>query len=265
MPFDVEEFVRYQIMNAKVRGYPFPHLYVSPIFPPDYYELLQRNLPPTAWYRPLEETNSVKPTQESAENSSGFAERFIADLADVEEREEQARTGDFWRRVSEWITGNRFHALVVRKFEPAITARFGAGAKLATGIDARLVRDFSRYAIGPHTDSKTKLVSLLFYLPKDAAMSHLGTSIYAPVDPSFRCPGGPHHPFGMFRKVATMPFAPNALFGFFKTDRSFHGVDQILDDNVERNLLLYNIYVRKVSKRAVRKWPWSALGGRASD
>ena len=154
---------------------------------------------------------------------------------------------------------------MLRKFGADITGRFGAGAKIATEIDARLVRDFTRYAIGPHTDSKAKLVSLLFYLPKDAALSHLGTSIYAPIEPSFRCPGGPHYGFGKFKKVATMPFAPNALFAFFKTDRSFHGVDQILDSEVERNLLLYNICLRGVTKRAERKWPWSGWrkrGGR---
>ena len=264
MSFDVEEFVHYQIANAEVRRYPFPHFYVAPIFPPDFYGQLLQSLPPTDWYRPIEETASVHFLQEKPEGASAYPERFITDLADVEEREEHAGTGDFWRRISEWITGDRFRTLVLRKFGPDITARFGAGTKLATGIDARLVRDFTRYAIGPHTDSTTKLVSLLFYLPKDSGMSHLGTSIYSPLDPSFRCPGGPHYPFRKFRKVASMPFAPNALFGFFKTDQSFHGVDQIVDENVERNLLLYNIYVRGMSKRAGRKWPWSALRDQAS-
>lgn len=259
MSFDVEEFVHYQVANAEVRYYPFPHFYVAPVFPPDFYQLLLQNLPPTDWYRPIEETASVHFLEQRPAGASLYAERFIADLADIEEREEQAGAGDFWRNISEWITSDRFRTLVLRKFGADITARFGEGTKLATRIDARLVRDFTRYAIGPHTDSKAKLVSLLFYLPKDAAMSHLGTTIYAPLDPSFRCPGGPHYTARDFRKVASMPFTPNALFGFFKTDRSFHGVDQIMDDNVERNLLLYNIYVQAMSKRAARKWPLSAL------
>ena len=257
MSVDAEEVVHYRIANAEVRDYPFPHFYVSPIFPPEYYELLQRSLPPTDWYRPIEDTESVKLAQETAEKTSVYPERFITDLAEVEEREQQAGTGDFWGHLAEWMTSDRFRTVVLRKFAPDITSRFGAGARIATGIDARLVRDFTRYAIGPHTDSKTKLVSLLFYLPKDSALSHLGTSIYAPIDPSFRCPGGPHYGFGEFKKVASMPFSPNALFGFFKTDRSFHGVDQIVDREVERNLLLYNLYVKGVAKRADRKWPWS--------
>ena len=42
-----------------------------------------------------------------------------------------------------------------------------------------------------------------------------------------------------------MPFKPNSLFGFLRTDRSFHGVDQINEEGVVRDLLLYNIYVPK--------------------
>ena len=258
MSFDVEEFVHYQIANAELRAYPFPHFYVAPIFPPDFYQQLQSQLPPTDWYRPIAESSSVRFREEAPEGASAYPERFIADLADIEEREQDAGTGDFWRQLAEWLTGERFRALVMRKFWPHVAGRFGPGTKVTTGIDARLVRDFTRYAIGPHTDSTTKLVSLLFYLPRDAALSHLGTSIYAPLDPAFRCPGGPHHPFHKFKKVASMPFVPNALFAFFKTDRAFHGVDQILDGEVERNLLLYNIYVRGTSRqRPARKWPWS--------
>jgi hypothetical protein len=41
-----------------------------------------------------------------------------------------------------------------------------------------------------------------------------------------------------------MPFAPNSLFAFFKTDNSFHGVEPVLDADTRRWLLLYDIYVR---------------------
>jgi hypothetical protein len=54
-----------------------------------------------------------------------------------------------------------------------------------------------------------------------------------------------HLAFDAFKKVTTMPFKPNSLFGFLRTDRSFHGVDQINDEGVVRDLLLYNIYVPK--------------------
>ena len=72
-------------------------------------------------------------------------------------------------------------------------------------------------------------MSLLFYLPPDDTMRHLGTSIYAPKNPDFRCEGTGHHSFELFKKVATMEYRPNTLFAFFKTERAFHGVDRIAD------------------------------------
>jgi hypothetical protein len=55
-----------------------------------------------------------------------------------------------------------------------------------------------------------------------------------------------------------MPFVPNALFAFFKTDRSFHGLDQINEGGVQRDLLLYNIYVQAVRRPGPASFlrPW---------
>ena len=106
------------------------------------------------------------------------------------------------------------------------------------------------YSIAPHTDKPDKVVSLLFYLPADESLRELGTSLYVPKDPAFRCDGSIRHPFELFRKVTTAPFLPNSLFGFLKTDQAFHGVEVIDRPAVERNLLLYNIYVRKLMRPA---------------
>ena len=128
--------------------------------------------------------------------------------------------------------------------------RVGADSALDYEIDCRLVRDFSNYAITPHTDTPKKLVSLLFYLPEDESMKALGTSLYAPIDPNFRCEGRKHHAFGAFKRITTMPYLPNTLFGFFKTDNAFHGVERIEMPRIQRDSVLYNIYVRNVGRRS---------------
>jgi hypothetical protein len=107
-----------------------------------------------------------------------------------------------------------------------------------------LVEDVTKYALGPHTDSPKKVITMLFYLPRDLSQSHMGTSIYLPKDPAFRCQGGPHYKFDGFQRLHTMPFVPNSLFVFFKTDNSFHGVEPVTDPDTKRWLLLYDIYVR---------------------
>jgi len=252
MSLDAEEFVLYQIANAEIRRHPFPHFFVAPVFPQDYYEQVLAHLPPTEWMKPIDETGSVKTV--GNDGGKAYPSRFIADLADIEEREQE--NDPFWARLGQWMMSDRLRALVIEKFRDDMAERFGAGAAVSTDIDTRLVRDFTNYSIGPHTDSPRKLVSLLFYLPRDEAMSHLGTSIYAAHDPSFRCEGTRHHSYKAFKRVADMPYVPNALFAFFKTDRSFHGVDPITQANVERNLLLYNIYIQRVVTRRKGRWPW---------
>lgn len=264
MYFDVEEFVHYQVSNAPLRRHPFAHFYVQPVFPQPYYEKLLAELPPSDWYKPIAETETVGALKDDGtvkRTASAYPDRFITDLANIEEREQEAKSGSFWLELSRWLLSERFRVMILRKFSGEITERFGQGAQLATDIDARLVRDFSRFSMGPHTDSPRKLVSLLFYMPRDESLREFGTSIYAPNDPQFRCPGGPHHRPEGFKKVATMPFLPNALFAFFKNDYSFHGVDQqVLDRGVERNMLLYNVYVEGVTdaERAGR-WSWRKL------
>jgi hypothetical protein len=256
MSFDAEEFVLYQIANAQLRRHPFPHFFISPVFPPDYYADLLARLPPTEWMKPIDETGAVKPLGSS--KGQAYPSRFIADLAEIEEREQENQPAvHFWGDLGRWIMSDRFRASIMEKFRPDIAQRFGTGSALSTDIDARFVRDFTDYSIGPHTDTPRKLVSLLFYLPRDESMRHLGTSIYAARDASFRCEGTRHHSYQAFKRVASLPYVPNALFAFFKTDYSFHGVDPITDSGVERNLLLYNIYVQAVVKRrAGLRWPW---------
>ena len=103
------------------------------------------------------------------------------------------------------------------------------------------VRDSSDYRLGPHTDSVTKIMSFLFYLPPDESMALLGTSIYAPKQADFRCSRGLHYRFDRFRLVTTMPYLPNSLFGFVRTGNSFHGVEPITATGICRDLLLYDI------------------------
>lgn len=238
MSFDAEQHVRYRIANAPVLGYPFPHFYLEGVFPDEFYRELRARLPGLEDYKRLDETGTVL--------KGTYPERYICSSSDLEEREFERGSGTFWAELNSWLLGDEFAQLFLGKFRREIDQRFVEGAELKIETECRLVRDFTNYAISPHTDTPRKLVSLLFYLPADDRMRHLGTSIYAPVEPGLRCEGTAHHKRERFKKVATMQYKPNTLFAFFKTNRAFHGVDKISDTDVVRDLLLYNIYVTKV-------------------
>ena len=253
MLFDAKAHVFYRIANAPLMQYPFPHFYLDSVFPDEYYRHLLDALPPLDAYTPLSETGTVP--------AGTYLERFSLNPLDLDKTEPPSPHAPFWSELVRWMDSSEFSNLLLRKFDAAVSERFGVGYDFRIDQDIRLIRDFTNFAIGPHTDTPRKLVSLLFYLPCDERMRHLGTSIYEPDDPAFRCEGTRHYGFDGFRKAFTAAFRPNTLFAFFKTDRSFHGVEPIEEAKIERDLLLYNIYVNKIvhmvpPKQGIR-WPWS--------
>ena len=148
----------------------------------------------------------------------------------------------FLIEIDSYINWYNEHAEELEKFEPYIIHRFGNIPELHA--ETLYTYDRSTYALGPHTDSVKKVLTLLIYLPEDASLSHLGTSMYTPLDPTFTCDGGPHHKFHRFKLLKTAQYKPNSLFGFFKTNNSFHGVEPI-KENIRRDLLIYDVQVVK--------------------
>ncbi len=231
---DAEVQLAYKVGNVPFSMFPYPHFYIPDVFPADYYRLIQQHLPDPDAMIPIEQARRVK----------GYKERFVLGLEDESLATLPADKRAFWAEVRRWLVGGRFQALVMSKFKPFIDQRFPENA-VQFYDEGLLVQDVTNYQLGPHTDATRKVVTLLFYLPPDLSQAHLGTSIYVPNTPEFRCPGGPHHNRDQFTRLHTNPFSPNSLFAFFKTDNSFHGVEPVADPDCRRWLLLYDIYVRE--------------------
>jgi hypothetical protein len=241
MQLDVEEHVIYRIANAPLREYPFPHLYVESVFPPEFYAALRLNWPSASQLVQLAALGRVP--------EGAYPERFVMPLRDDQVRTLPGPARELWSGLAQWmILSDRLLYALIDKFEAQVRQRLGAALEHTVfRNEVLVVRDHTNYEIGPHTDAPHRLLSLLFYCPDDERYAHLGTSIYAPIDPTFRCPGGPHYPHDRFRKIATMAYKPNALFAFLKTDHSFHGVDPIRDENVLRDLILYDIQIERTA------------------
>ncbi len=221
---NIEEHIIFKLRNARVLDYPFPHFYAENVFPSADYDMALSHLPDQRNYVTM---------------GGNYNARFFADPVFVPEF-------DFTR--SKWFCHNVLQIFGKRFFD-----RFPDG-KFQGSTESRLVRDRQSYQIGPHTDAAWKVISLLFYLPMDEQFRQHGTSIYVPEDHKRRCPGGPHHGFEGFQKVYTAPFVPNSCFGFWKTDNSFHGVEQI-NEEICRDVLLYNIYADKGDKDGKLRQP----------
>jgi hypothetical protein len=228
-----EMHLLYRAGNAPVNLFPYPHVYVRDVFPPAFYRELVRHIPPSETLKPISDLRPV-----SAEYGKT---RWILPLqADAVAALAQPYR-DFWHELGGRLMNGNFGALLLSRFEPFVRQRFQDMTGVEFAAEAMLVQDYTDYALGPHTDRESKVLSVLFYLPADDSQAHLGTSIYLPKAPGFTCPGGPHHPFDRFDRVATMPYVPNSMFAFLKTPNAFHGVEPIREAGVKRSLLLYDI------------------------
>jgi FkbM family methyltransferase len=233
----VLEHVIQRVNQTPVTTDPFPYLVVDNIFPPDYYKEILKNFPRQDSLIPIGQTGRV--------SKESYKERHVVLFTEEEFSRLSPAQNNFWRQLAGWMYSDLFLNLFVMKFFDSLEPRFKnilANEKnIAARGDALLVNDKTNYAIGPHTDAPHRLVTFLFYLPEDDSMKDLGTSVFKPKDPSFVCWGGPHHGFEGFDKVKTVEFLPNRLLAFPKTERSFHGVESILRENVNRPLLINNI------------------------
>lgn len=231
---DAEAKLLERLARAPVLAEPFAHCIVDDVFPADFYEAVIDYWPEQSSWRPLGESGRV--------SSGTYGERFIVPMtaAGYERLAVEQRT--FWENgVAPWLLDVRLRAALLNKFAAQLEqSGFGAAVD-DTMADALIVSDRTNYAIGPHTDAPHRVVSLLFYLPEDATFRRFGTSLYRPLDPNFKCRGGPHHPFRLFHREKTVEFVPNRLLVFPKSERCFHGVERVDLAGIERRLLIYNV------------------------
>lgn len=240
---DVEQHVMYRIGNAPIRNYPYPHFYLENVFPEGFYAEILGHLPPLEAYQPLAETGLVGAKRGS---DRPYKDRHTMLMGESELARFDPPDRGFWTDVVAWLQSEEVIRFVLQKFASLVKQRFKESLDTATFYpEFQLVRDSANYSLGPHSDHPTKVAVLIFYLPATADNPHLGTSIYVPKDPTFRCQGGPHYPRERFKKVVTMEYKPNSVFGFLKTSNSFHGVEPVAGAGARRDLIQLSVYHAK--------------------
>lgn len=210
----VTDSLIYNILNTPIRRYPFPHFYTENVFPEETYRQL------LYW---LDETDTGEKFRPLA---GGYKHRLFSDELPPFLQE---------------LNTAKFPQAMMAYFAREYAMRYPHTGRPNFTAEWRFIRDEEGYSIGPHTDAPRKVMSLLFYLPNNFGDSDLGTSIFVPKDGKKTCEGGPHHPFDGFEKCFTAPYYANSCFGFWKTNNSWHGVEEI-PRKVRRDVLLFNIY-----------------------
>lgn len=250
MFLDATDHVASKFKLTEINNSPYPHLQIDNIFPEQMYQQMLTNEIPDEFLKPLYSLNRTlmfdkvtgKRVSDDEMSKQDEAHRTLIRLSsDMPELPDPQRL--FWEQAATWLLGP-VNQIIIEKIKPYLIGRFmGVIPRLESEV--LYTRDTASYALGPHTDTVNKVATLLFYMPADDSLSHLGTSMYIPTaNPAFTCDGGPHYPFKGFKLVNTAPFKPNTMFGFVKTKNSFHGVENI-KENIRRHLLIFDIRAPK--------------------
>lgn len=223
-----KDAVASRIAGATLRNGPFPHISVDEIFPADFYTEMLRHIPGKDCYKRISETGRAQ----------GYDERLILHLTQLDGVPAPQR--QFWQDFATWFLGSALASNLAAKFMAVIAQNAGKDPRfLNYAVEGMLVKDLDGYQIGPHTDVRSRAVSIMFYLPPDDSYVEHGTALYRPRVPGFKSDGSQHFDFDQFKKVKTMPCRPNSMFGFARCDTSFHGVEPINRPGIERDVLLY--------------------------
>ena len=244
------EHITNSIKQAKVDPEPFPHMYIRNFFEENFYNKLLDSLPEKEKFVPINKTGSV-----SADYPE---ERFIFDinpsvLGSFKEKDQEV----FSDIVNSFLSVNFFNS-VFSKFQSTIDNRvknfseeeiklFGKNNFNFEGRIA-LVKDYTKYQLGAHTDSPNKFLTFLFYLPRDKTIREIGTSLYKPINKDITTSFSSHYTMeetkNNFVETKKAEFLPNSVLIFPRTNISYHGVSSINIGSQERNLLLLNFYFK---------------------
>lgn len=219
------EYTKYQIANTPLRQYPYDHLFVKDIFPPYFYKNIVENIP-------------EKENYYLGKRSMTYDKRLTFDITKDKIKNLQENQQTFWNEFINYYTTNDFMNFVLSKFGDAILSRY----RNRTSARILLAKDMNGYGINPHTDGGHKLISMIFYLPKDLSQREAGTNVVLPKDRTRKTLSKQHLSWSDFDNVFSAPFEPNCMFGFFVSDSSYHAVAEI-EVSTPRDSLQYFISI----------------------
>lgn len=216
-----------KIKATEITLFPFPHFQVENIWPDDIYQGFFE-------FNPLEKRKGLaKPwLSKYDEKNPQYKIRKQIDLYQVIEADKKHPDVQFWNIVHEALFKDQWYAkLIGNHFKEYFAVQYGPlmdeqGSWAKKVVQEWFVQKHDKgYFIGPHTDTKERVFTNIFSLPKDKGYEHLGTSLWqaSPNDLSY---GGKHFGFKGFKKVAQMAYQPNQLFVFFKSRWAFHAVEK---------------------------------------
>lgn len=220
--------------RSVVQPSPFAHFSVDQVFPPEIYRGLVARLPPPGAY--VADPGKYR-------QADGAPSRYRFPLSDQSLAGLTAEDRMLWTAVRDALSSRLLRDKVFDMLATALGRRFWrtrTGLRRILAVPRPcLVRDLGGYQIDPHPDSRSKIVTMQFYLPEGPSQADMGTSIYRlrPRNlPRLLLARSPLEKCGQFA------FKPNSGYGFAVGWRSWHGRERIPEASGIRNSLLLFYY-----------------------
>lgn len=221
-----------KVKNSTASAEPFPYLFVEKLMPSQYMKALNN-------FFPSAEMMGAMPSTRTGNSYAHQHRRLLAlnEEAMAAMEKEQKRFWKFFSAYVQILAPRLLKALP----EPPAGQQYSTAKPedIKTRID--IWSDRGGYQITPHTDAPHKLATFLLYCSSNPALASEGTSIFRPRDPELRCWKGRQLPMEQFEEVYRAPYGANHLFGFRKTDKSFHGKLPVAESNQDRRTIAITI------------------------
>lgn len=214
---------------------PYSHFYLEQAFPESVFQQMLALLPAPAAFGA---DNPRKHTREDGMVTRNIISVSPPALAQLPEEQK-----NFWNEIGTALTSPRLKSAVFAKLAKDLSHRFGIKPEELDTIPAypkpALVKDLGGYEIAPHKDTRSKIVTMQFYLPPDFAKVDLGTAVYRQ---NWLRPSIILSPRNRFEKVKQFRFAPNSGYAFAVGGKSWHGRETVPMASGERNSLMLIYY-----------------------
>lgn len=226
---EIREHFAVRLQQAELMMWPFPHLYLTEVLPPEVYDAALAG-------DPFVSDPGVSFGDPSWTSKLNFTAHYEHRYQHELNPESRTWHGQPWATIGDAFADPRWLGPVLRSRFPAFfDLRFGdidAIEKRDTGDGfwSRLhTRTFVQrhepgYRLDAHTDIPSRIATCIFNFPPSVGFEGAGTTLLEPRDPRLRCWGNSHHDIAQFDVVTTVPYASNTCLVFFKTRHSWHSV-----------------------------------------
>jgi hypothetical protein len=201
---EYQNYFLYQIANSDIRHYPWTHVLFKDIFHSNHYDLLLNNLPDESY---LIDITKVNKHPVDYPNNRLILNNYDA-LPVIQKQ--------FWVDQNDFFTDGKLKDMLLKKFWPLLIDRIGQQHihKVEFYDTFQLTKDLKGYVLAAHPDAFNKVFTIVMNLPKDNFNANMGTVVYN----------------NDKEIVYNSKYLPNTGFGVFRSDNSWHGVEETDED-----------------------------------